>query len=86
MKYGFALSVVLLLAGVAGFVIAEDAEKAPATAPSTQPVNQNCAVMNDEKADPEVTTVHEGRTIAFCCKECIATFEKDPEKYLKTMK
>jgi len=86
MKYGLVLSVALLLAGAAGYVTAEDAEKAPTTAPSTQPVNKFCAVMQKHEADASVTTVYEGQTIAFCCSECIETFKKDPDKYLKTMK
>ena len=42
---------------------------------------QICPVSGD-KANPEVTYVHEGKTYAFCCKGCINKFKKDPEKYL----
>ena len=58
----------------------------PTTAPSTQPVNQYCAVNHDEKIDPSVTTVYNGKVVGFCCPDCIPMFQKNPEKYLKDMK
>ncbi len=76
----------------------ESSTTAPGTAapgtiePSTQAsaalaiVNQYCAVMSDNKVDPNVTTVHDGKTIGFCCEECIPTFKKDPAKYLASLK
>ena len=56
------------------------------TAPTTQPVNMYCAVMRDEKVDPEVTITYQDQTIAFCCKECIETFNEDPEKHMQDLK
>ena len=44
-----------------------------------------CPVSGD-KADPEVTYVHEGKTYAFCCKGCINKFKKDPSKYIAEKK
>jgi len=60
----------------------------PSTQPATQPaaVNKFCAVMKDDKVDPKVTYDYKGQTIGFCCKDCIADFKKDPEKYLKDLK
>ncbi|MBI4603488.1 MAG: YHS domain-containing protein [Planctomycetes bacterium] len=40
-----------------------------------------CPVSGDP-AREDVTYVHEGRTIHFCCADCIAPFKKDPGKYL----
>ncbi len=57
-----------------------DAAKSPATAPSTQPVNKMCPIMN-EPVNPKVTVTYNGKVYAFCCKECIAEFNKNPEKY-----
>ncbi|MGB7159814.1 MAG: hypothetical protein WBD40_17235 [Tepidisphaeraceae bacterium] len=65
---------------------------APTTAPATQAsaalaiVNQYCAVDTDHKIDPKVTTVHEGKTIGFCCEDCIPAFKKEPAKYLASLK
>lgn len=52
------------------------AEKKP------KPVNTICPLM-DEKIDPEVTTQYKGKTVAFCCADCIKDFNKDPAKYMK---
>ncbi len=54
-----------------------------APARGSQPVlNEWCPVLPDEKADPAITTVYKGKTIAFCCDHCRAKFEADPEKYV----
>lgn len=53
---------------------------APALA-SDQPINEWCPVLTDQKADPEITTVYQGKTVAFCCDRCRAKFLADPEKY-----
>jgi YHS domain-containing protein len=58
----------------------------PTTAPSTQPVNKFCAVEHDDPVDPAVTYVYEGKTIGFCCKDCVPKFKANPEKYVKDMK
>ncbi|MDQ3440664.1 MAG: hypothetical protein M3478_09985 [Planctomycetota bacterium] len=64
----------------------------PTTGPATQASasltvsNQYCAVMAENKADPKVTVVHAGKTIGFCCEDCIPTFTKEPAKYLASLK
>jgi len=79
----------LLIAG-AFIVNAADKPKGPTTKPSTtqpsKPVNKWCAVEGkDHEIDPKVTVVYKGKTIGFCCKDCVEEFEKDPEKYVKKM-
>ena len=70
----------------------DEAEVVPTTGPATQASaaaaisNQYCAVMNEHKADPKVTVAHAGKTIGFCCEDCIPTFTKEPAKYLASMK
>ena len=56
------------------------------TAPTSQPLNKMCAVMHEDAVDPKVTYVYKDKTIGFCCKDCIAEFKKDPEKYMKELK
>ena len=81
------LSMFCSLALAGGVLIAadvKDAAKKPTTQPTTQPakaVNKNCAVEQDQEADPKITYVWNGKTYAFCCKDCIADFKKNPEKY-----
>ncbi len=69
----------------------EPAASAPASAPATQasatPINKNCAVEHDNPIDPKAgTVIYKGKTIGFCCKDCIEPFQKDPEKYMKDIK
>ena len=66
---------------------AKSDEKAPATAPATQAAifNKTCPV-GGEDVDPKVKTVaYKGKTIGFCCEECIGDFKKDPDKYAKKL-
>ena len=79
-----------LLIGGAIIATAADKPKGPTTKPSTtqpsKPVNKWCAVEGkDHEIDPKVTVVYKGKTIGFCCKDCVEEFEKDPEKYVKKM-
>ena len=69
-----------------------DLDATPTTAPATQASaslavsNQYCAVMSEHKADPKVSVAHAGKTIGFCCEDCIPTFQKEPAKYLASLK
>ena len=38
---------------------------------SDPPINKMCPVMTDEEVDPEITLVHQGKTVAFCCDRCV---------------
>ena len=73
-------------------LLAEDAadkdemKAAPTTQPAAdKPVNTKCPVSGDA-IDPKVTTVYQGKTVAFCCKDCVEDFQKNPEKYMKKLK
>jgi|SRR3954468_1948258 YHS domain-containing protein len=79
------------LAFVAG--AADDAKKTNDTkstatsAPTSQPVNKYCAVEKDNEVSAKGGTyVYNGKTIGFCCEDCIDTFKKDPDKYMKDLK
>ena len=100
MKHVMIAAVVAAVLGVGGLALAQHegheghGKKGPTTAPTSQattrasakPINQYCAINSDEKIDPKVTTVYKGKTIGFCCEDCIEKFNKDPEKYMKTLK
>jgi YHS domain-containing protein len=48
-----------------------------------KPVNTTCPVT-DEAVDPDVaTTQYKGKTVGFCCADCVKDFNKDPAKYMK---
>jgi YHS domain-containing protein len=84
-------AVAAVLVGGGVLVHAADKPKAgpttkPAATQPSKPVNKYCAVEGkDHEVDPKVTTVYKGKTIGFCCKDCIEEFNKDPEKYVKKM-
>ena len=61
---------------------------APATQPTAAatPINKYCAVDRDDKVDPAVTYLYQGKVIGFCCEDCIPKFKADPEKYMKDLK
>lgn len=90
-----ALFAVFLACVLAGAVVA--AEKAvekkaetPATQPTTRPavaINKYCPVERDNPVDPTVpTVVYEGKTIGFCCEDCVPKFKKNPKAYMKDLK
>lgn len=59
---------------IAGLSLAEG----PATRPA---VNAYCPVMPEEKVDPAVTFLYQGKTIGFCCEKCLAKFKANPQRY-----
>lgn len=61
--------------------IAADAPKKPGDK-KPKPVNAVCPVT-DDKADPAITTAYKGKTIAFCCEDCVKDFNKEPTKFIK---
>jgi YHS domain-containing protein len=58
------------------------------TQPSAKatPINKMCPVETDDEVDPAVTIVYEGKTIGFCCTDCVKDFKKNPAKYLANLK
>jgi YHS domain-containing protein len=44
-------------------------------------LNTKCPVSGDD-ADKTITQEYKGRTIAFCCEDCVKDFKKDPQKYV----
>jgi YHS domain-containing protein len=80
---GMLATVGLLLAGCAGNSAEPSAAK-DAPVPDTEPMQTaqvNCPVMGDP-IDSEVFTEHNGKRVYFCCKDCIAKFRANPDKYL----
>lgn len=60
-----------------------DAEKGEAEAKEAK-LNAKCPVSGDD-ADPKMTAVYKGKTVAFCCEDCAKDFEKNPKKYLASL-
>ena len=58
---------------------------APA-ASSAAPVNKKCPVSGDDVDPKGKTIVYKGKTIGFCCNDCIDLFNKNPDKYADKIK
>lgn len=48
-------------------------------------IQTTCPVSGEKLDDKSVYTDHEGRRVVFCSKKCRATFDENPDKYLKKL-
>jgi YHS domain-containing protein len=55
--------------------------KKEAEQPVAQIEQKMCPVMTDMKINPAIFTEYEGKKVYFCCGDCKAKFEAEPEKY-----
>jgi YHS domain-containing protein len=62
---------------------APSASAAPSAETSNKAVNTVCPVSGDTVGDvgKPVYAQYQGKTIAFCCKDCLKKFNKSPDKY-----
>ena len=56
------------------------AEKATETAEKIE--QTTCPVMDGNKIDKNIFVEYKGKKVYFCCPDCKAKFEADPEKYI----
>lgn len=63
---------------------AKDGAKPAETKTSAVP-NTVCPVMKGKPVKAEYSVDYKGRKVQFCCKMCIAAFNKDPEKYIAVL-
>ena len=62
---------------------AEDTKKAAtATATAASIEQTTCPIMDGNKIDKNVFVEYKGKKVYFCCADCKAAFEKEPEKYI----
>jgi YHS domain-containing protein len=59
-----------------------DHDDTVAASEDVQTTNVVCPVMTSNEVDPDIFTDYEGKRVYFCCFNCKAAFEKDPQKYL----
>lgn len=55
------------------------------TASDVKPYPKDTCIVSDNKLGSmgtPVTKVYADQEVKFCCKPCVAKFEKDPQKYL----
>lgn len=80
-------TLITLAALVALVAIAHPALAMDAAKPKPYPKDV-CIVSDNELGSMGriITRNHEGQEVKFCCKPCVAKFEKDPKKYLVKIK
>lgn len=50
-----------------------------------KPFNSVCPVSGKAVSDNSPTFEYDGQTYRFCCSQCVAKFESDPEKYSQNL-
>ncbi|MFN4942682.1 MAG: hypothetical protein ACK5G9_02685, partial [Akkermansiaceae bacterium] len=53
---------------------------------NVKPYTSDTCILTDNKLGSmgtPVTKVYGNQEVKFCCKPCVAKFEKDPQRYLK---
>ncbi len=63
---------------------AEEAKKT-ATAVAAEIEQTMCPIMDGNKIDKDVFIEYKGKKVYFCCADCKAKFEADPEKYVANL-
>ncbi len=48
-------------------------------------LQQLCFIMKGNPVNAKIFTDYKGHRIYFCCRDCQAQFEQNPEKYLQAM-
>jgi YHS domain-containing protein len=62
---------------------------ASASAAGVKPYPKKTCLVTDNKLGSmgsPVTKVYDGQQVKFCCKPCVAKFEKNPQKYLSKIR
>lgn len=57
-------------------------EQAQATAASNAYPLTKCVVSGEDLGDSPYVFTHNGKTVKLCCKDCLAKFDAEPDKYM----
>ena len=83
MKRIHSIAASVLLIGSASFAIVGCAtnNREHSAQARAYPLNK-CAVTDEALGKTPYTFVHNCQEVKLCCKDCLADFNKDPEKYM----
>jgi YHS domain-containing protein len=72
-----------LLAGAAFFTLVgcKTHEHMESASSGSYPLTK-CVVSGEDLGDKPYIFAHNGQTVKLCCKDCLAKFNQDPEKYM----
>jgi YHS domain-containing protein len=78
-----------LLAGAPALVLADNTNLpgSPAKVEVKPYPLKTCLVSGDNLGEmgKPVTLTYQGQEMKFCCKDCVKTFKKDPDKWIKKL-
>ncbi len=63
----------------------EHAEEAKGTLEGAATEQTMCPVLDGNKIDKTVFVEYQGKKVYFCCADCKAKFEADPQKYIANL-
>jgi YHS domain-containing protein len=78
----------IITAAIASLLFTSCKSEKSATTQTPAPAAEKCIVSGEtlgEMGSP-FEYVYQGRTLKFCCKNCVPKFEKEPDKYLAKLK
>ena len=89
--------VFVVMAGSVALIAGADDKPAATTKPATAaaatqpsasatPVNKKCPVSGEDVNPKGKTVQYKGKTVGFCCDDCIEMFNKNPDKYADKIK
>ncbi len=64
---------------------AADVQKKAETVVATVTEQTKCPILPNNPIDKNVFVEYKGKKVYFCCENCKAEFNKDPEKYVKDL-
>jgi YHS domain-containing protein len=86
MKKGVCVLCVALALAAVGILAGCDQKGAKEEGPAapTAQAQTTCPVMGG-KIDKTIFADYEGKRVYFCCPDCVKTFNKEPQKYVKKL-
>jgi hypothetical protein len=78
----FALLVSATSFAVVGCKTHDDMHHSEASASGGSYPLTKCVVSGDDLGDKPYTFVHNGQQVKLCCKDCLAEFNKNPDKFM----
>ena len=72
----------LISLAVAGCKTQDDTHPSSSAASNGSYPLTKCVVSGEDLGDKPYTFVHNGQTVKLCCKDCLAKFNQEPEKYM----
>lgn len=64
---------------------AAEAQKTTETAVTAAMEQTKCPILPNNPIDKNVFVEYKGKKVYFCCQDCVAEFNKNPEKYISQL-